>query len=71
MLSNNRSASFVFYHGIYLFFFAAFLRSLNVINCDLSYCYTILHFRRIVLLGRIKGKLQRLRFGRRCDFLLG
>jgi len=33
--------------------------------------YTILHFRRIVLLGRIKGKLQRLRFGRRCDFLLG
>lgn len=32
MLSNNRSASFVFYHGIYLFFFAAFLRSLNVQN---------------------------------------
>ena len=38
MLSNNRSASFVFYHGIYLFFFS--LLSFVVLLCKIAICIT-------------------------------
>jgi len=37
MLSNNRSASFVFYHGIYLFFS---LLSFVVLMCKIGVCIT-------------------------------